>query len=181
MSTFIVIISFLALFHFIYELIVLPSIRLHLRNQLFSLRDDIRHLKINGLEKKDEQAFWFVHDGINIFLTKIPKITFLKLIKFKEAHDKDPSFLKEAEMRISVVKNSSNEAIISIFRSTSDILVKAVIANMGAWFFYLVPIFVLTVFMRQLSKSISGLIVISQEEAVKIFPKERLRIWSSGC
>lgn len=55
--SFLIFLSFLlAILHFIYERIILPTIQLHFRHRLFALRDEVRNLlmdtSLGGLEKE---------------------------------------------------------------------------------------------------------------------------------
>ena len=60
----------LAILHFIYEAIILPTIRWNLRNELFSLRDKLRNVVINK-EQYDPATFELAHSGINHFINRL--------------------------------------------------------------------------------------------------------------
>lgn len=159
MNYLLIVLVFLSLFHLLYESVILPSIRMYIRDELFKLRDEIRNLKITGIDKSEEKAFWFVHDGINNFLTKIPNITIYSLFLVRNKKKKDPTFFKEADERIRIVKACKNESIKRIFEKANRIVGRALLANMGAWFFYLVPIAIIIISMSMISKIISELII----------------------
>ena len=57
--------------HFIYERIILPSIRLHYRNQLFALRDVARRKIIDGGSDTSMQAATLVHDSLNNAINRL--------------------------------------------------------------------------------------------------------------
>jgi hypothetical protein len=142
----------IALWHFIYDGIVAPSIRFNLRNNLFALRDELRVIKIEGLDHNDEKAFWFVHNGVNNFINRLPLLTLIRVLNISSECDKNPKLQDVISKHEQTVKNVKNRRINDIFEETNHILKIAFIVNMGGWFIYIVPIVLLATFMKKLSK-----------------------------
>ena len=171
MSTFIIVIAIFAIMHSIYDGIVLPSIRMHLRNRLFILRDEIRKVRGSGLKGQDEKAFWLVHDGINNLLNKLSFLTVERKAKIERAYNTDTELQKKINSRIEIIENCDNEELKNIFHKSNDIIEKAFIANAGGWFIYLVPIALLFLSIKKLSLLASELIVTPTHVSDQLIPQ----------
>ncbi|WP_382631345.1 hypothetical protein, partial [Streptomyces sp. NPDC056982] len=57
--------------HFIYERILLPSLRLHYRNKLFELRDEVRNQIIANHSEDNTQAAQLVHEALNNAINRL--------------------------------------------------------------------------------------------------------------
>jgi hypothetical protein len=172
MSTFIIAIVVLAIIHFVYEGIVAPSIRMHLRNRLFTLRDEIRNLKIEGgISAGDETAFWFVHNGINHFLNRLPYLTVMRKVQLEAEYKTNKELREIVTERISVVRGCGNAEIVRIFDKTTFLIEEAFIVNMGGWFFYLVPIAVVAATISKLSTLASELIATPERDTNRLLPQ----------
>ena len=64
MDTFIILLVFTSIGIFIYQKIVLPSIRVYLRFELFKLRDRLRWI-IYDNKNKELHALYYLEDSIN--------------------------------------------------------------------------------------------------------------------
>ncbi len=169
MNIIIITITLLALLHFVYEAILLPSYRLLLRNELFVLRDRIRALKIKGLKEEDEQVFWFVHESINHLLTRLPQMTIISVCNAMKLQQENPIILEETKKKQIQINNSSNKEIEKIYAQAAFIFTKAFIANSGAWLFYLLPFILLFSFMNWLKQMTSRLILLPEESSKLVF------------
>ena len=54
----------LALWHFLYESVIAPSLRHTLRYKFFKLRDELRDIKFEGLTIKEEKAYKLLETSI---------------------------------------------------------------------------------------------------------------------
>lgn len=170
MSTIIIIAALLAVIHFIYESILLPVIRLHLRNRLFVLRDEIRDVMIQeNIQGKDE-AFMFVHDGICKFLNRLPEITLDVKAGVENEIKENPSLYKDTMERINKIKSHENKRLVLIFNETNMVLQKAFIANAGAWLVYLVPIVLLMLSIRKIADLAAELIAMPTVATERLIP-----------
>lgn len=124
-------------FHFIYDGIILPSIRLHFRNELFSLRDKLRSIEINGgVTKEDEISFSIVESSVNNSIKKLHAFNFVNLNKASKIE----GIQEKATERLKVISNSKNKEILNIFSQASEVTFHVFIANMGGWAIYILPI-----------------------------------------
>lgn len=169
MSTFIIIAIVLALVHFVYESIIAPSIRLHLRNRLFELRDCLRVLKIDGLAKSHEEAFDLLHEGINNLLTRLPQLTVANTVLIENSYKSNPELRQKIDSRVDAIKKCGNNEIVDIFEKTNEIVEAAFMANMGGWFFYLIPIAVMVAAFSKLSTFTKELIATPRVDSDRMF------------
>jgi hypothetical protein len=158
------------IWHYLYEGIIAPSIRLHLRNRLFALRDEIRDLKISGIDAADEKAFWFVHDGINNFINRLPFLTIerAKILTTEYAHNE--LLRKTLDEHRDAVLKTKNKGIHNVFLKTNSVIEKAFITNMGGWFIYIVPIALILAAMSKLSSFATELIVAPTKDVERLIP-----------
>ena len=140
----------LAILHFIYEAIILPTIRWNLRNELFSLRDKLRNVVINK-EQYDPATFELAHSGINHFINRLHHLDLRFQFKYSKLLKESPELSKEVESKITLMQNCKNETIKTAFFQTSKILQTAFTANIGANFFYLVPIVIFFLILKKIS------------------------------
>jgi len=139
MDILLLIAAFIAGFHFVYEGIILPSIRLTLRNRLFALRDELRALKF-GNDSCDEAAFDLVHTGINNYLNRLHLVTISLRVRMRKLYESDADFQKQVEDRRALIEQAHNESLRAIVRKSDRVIGMAFIANSGAYFIYIVPI-----------------------------------------
>jgi len=174
-STLIVIVVFIALFHAVYENIVLPAIQMQLRNELFVLRDRIRTIMIDEQVDAHDQAFLFVHDGINKFLNRLPDMKISLKADIKRESEKNPGLHKDTERRIELIYSSNNAQLVEIFNDTSWVIGKALVANAGGWLIYLLPIALLLASIKNLANLVKELIAMPTFYTEKLIPLHKQR------
>lgn len=169
--TFILILAFLAIFHFVYEGIVAPSIRIHLRNRLFSLRDELRSLKVEGIDKQDEHAFWLVHEGINHLLNRLPNLTVERRVRLEVEYEINKELQASVKERMAIIMSCNNKAIKDVFGRTGSVIESAFLTNMGGWFVYILPIAFVFSSISKLSSLASELIATSERDTNWLLPQ----------
>lgn len=160
----ILILFLLAAFHFVYNGIVLPTLRFHLRNKLFAVRDEIRNLKIERRDKCDAAAFKLLHDGINNYLPRLHMLTLSFQVDFQRQYANDQSFRKRVDERRKVIENCSDHDFKQIAKEANEILEWTFVANMGGWFVYVVPIALLVGSVFKLSELATRVIATNSED-----------------
>lgn len=171
MATLIIAIAFLALFHFLYDGIILPSIRQHLRNRLFALRDKLRLEYINGIDKQDIEAFNLTHEAINNFVNRLPMLTISVYAEIEVAIKNDHKLKEKVNKRRAILENCKSPKIKEVNESINKILFDAFIANSGGWMIYLIPMAVLLTIWRKLATNCKELVVVPHREIGKIMPR----------
>jgi hypothetical protein len=130
LTYFIFILGILSLVIWIYQSIILPSIRQRLRFELFSLRDLTRGLVINGKVREDSEAFYHLHDSLNILIKALPGFD-LALVSAIETTN--PATRERAEKFQKLINNSIPE-VQEIFEKTVKVMTLALVANSLFWF-----------------------------------------------
>lgn len=146
-SSLIVIFVIIALWHIIYEAVLLPIIRMHMRYKLFALRDKLRRLKIEHIYEFDDSVYNIVEENINNAINLLPlyTISFLKKIKNVVAHH--PEMIKKIQNRVKKVESCEIEEVNKIARSSIKYANQTLIYNTGGWIIYFLPIiFILGIF-----------------------------------
>jgi len=168
MDTLIIVIAFLAILHFIYDGIILTSIRLYLRNRLFVLRDELRSLRIHNGDGMDAGAFLLVHEGINNLLNRLHQLTITLKFHFEQTIEYDHELQERIKKRIVAIDECGDEEIKRIFSKANQVVEMAFVANAGGWFIYLIPIALLILSIKKLSQLASELVVIPSTEANRL-------------
>lgn len=171
MKYLILLILFFATFHFVYEGIIAPSLRIALRNRLFAIRDELRCLKIGGLSVADEKAFWLVHEGINSFINRLPYLTIYGRRAAMEAYRNDADLRARVEQRIEILTGCGNKAITQIFDKASMIVEEAFIVNMGGTFVYIIPGAVLVATLGSLKRLAQSLVLTPERDTFRVVPQ----------
>lgn len=163
----------LATWHYLYEGLITPTIMASLRNELFALRDEIRMIKIDNpsLRGNDNQVLYYVHDGINFYLERLPFLTLSHLIKAMKVNEKDAKFRKIIDERVKALDLCEDKRIVNIFERSTKVVKTAYIANMGAWFIYLIPIALVIMLLERLKHFVSDLILLPTYEAKELIPQ----------
>jgi|SRR5580704_13209171 hypothetical protein len=141
-----------ALWHFIYEAVLLPSIRLNLRFKLFSLRDRLRNLKMECQENCPDDSFHLLDDSLSWQMDNLHKMTFSLLFDTIHLMKKEPALAQEMERREKIYTNCQIPEFIKIRNEQNVIAVHVVGSNSVGWLIYLLPI----IFIGALWKRVSG-------------------------
>lgn len=134
----ILVLASLCLMHFIYEAIILPSLRLRLRFRLFALRDLARRLHIS--HSIDDHVFGLLDNGINGVLDRLHRINLEMFLVTTRAISEDPSLIKRAEKNQRAIRLCKNPAAQQIADECQQIVMCAFRANSGALIVHLMPL-----------------------------------------
>lgn len=166
-ASFLIIVS---LFHFIYEAIVLPSIRQHYRNRLFALRDRLRSIYINQKDAIDYEIFNLIHDSLSNFINRIHTLTISTEAEFVRMYNTDENFRKIIDKRRTMVDGCEHKELKRIVEQANAILKRSFIANAGAWFIYIIPIVLMAHFFQKISRTAKEIFVLSGNELDGLIP-----------
>jgi hypothetical protein len=169
MSTLLWIIIGIALFHWIYEGIILPSLRFSFRCELFELRDALRDLKQKYRNEISDEVFRYLQGSINNGLVLLP-ITDLRIIYAARAIERDESLISRLEKREAAISNCKVKEIQEIKNKLGIISIKAFVANTAGSFVYIVPVLYLWHFSHRIFGSIKKLVLIPEQEIEKAMP-----------
>jgi hypothetical protein len=146
METFIIIIVVLALFHFVYEAIILPSILRKLYFKIEKLKDEAISIVLESNGKIPPIEFNITICSLDYLSRNIKSFNFIKILKGYIFAKNNPDAIKKYE-KIET-ENSSNKKLLKLKKEEIDIVFPAFLANSFMLILYLLPvIFVVTVFL----------------------------------
>lgn len=163
MEIMLIVLSLLALFHFIYEGILLPSFRMGLRNNLFSLRDEIRYVLIEKHHKSDADAFMFLEHSANNFISRLD---LLDIASLRAAHQRlkaDRKLSERINYEVNLLENHNNEKVRNYYHKLNRILLFSLVTNSGGWAIYFVPAIGLMFFWKGIVALLNSLIAVSPQ------------------
>lgn len=130
----------LALWHYTVEAIIAPALRLMLRHRLFTLRDQLRMIQIERGPGASSPDVSILHDGINYYLSKLDRITPYLLAKTRIVINENKRIRSQIEKRREIVATSRDQRIQEISEEIDRVLRRALLANVGGWMIYVLPI-----------------------------------------
>ena len=151
-----------AMFHFIYQGILLPSYRLEMRIRLFALRDNLRRLKMEN-SNVDEEAFSCVQNAINCWVNRTGFDLYL-FLKVHHAIEKDKQLAERIAKRAAAIENCSSPELKEIAKGVNQTLEKLIMLNSGPVFVYLFPLALAAACFRQTVNAVRRLACVSEWE-----------------
>lgn len=127
-----------AIFHFIYEGIIAPTLRVKIDHGLFELRDNLRAVKIDLDDACDERAYSIVDDGINMYIGRIGLVT-VSFVVWLRAQLKDASLRDELHDRYKAVKTCGTPELMGISQKGQALVEQALIVNSLPLAIFLTP------------------------------------------
>lgn len=174
MNYFIEAVIFLALWHFVYDGIILPSLRLMLRSRLFKIRDKLRMHKIKSGSRINVSAFNIVHSGINNLINRLPYLDWKIKRDIAQEIERNPELLHKLNKRIEAINSCEDEELKKIFKKANSVVRLAFAANAGAWFIYLIPVVILYASIKKLTFIAKEFIVLPESKASQFIPTQKM-------
>lgn len=160
MKTVLTLLAIVATYHFIYEGIVAPTLRSLLRHRLFVLRDRLRRMNIEGrVSEVDLPLFWYVHDGVNFYLSRLGQLTMTTSSSARRQIRADEELKALIDKRVEALRQCDNREIVKAFMLTSKVIRRAILVNSGGWFIYVVPVLAVLVGIDELMNLAKSLVV----------------------
>lgn len=164
----------LAVAHFVYSGIILPMIRFSLRSDLFKLRDQLRNLKIrHDLEISDE-VFNLVQETVNNTIKLLAQVDLTTLAIAARRIKDEQELNRMVVYRIGLIEGCSIPEVMSVYKESGNVFMKAVLANTGMWFLYVVPVAILVVMFKQIGAKLKFLISAPEKDIDEILPTDHL-------
>lgn len=134
----IVILTCVAIFHFVYESIIAPSLRLELRFELCGLRDEVGLLKIEspgvaggeGSELVDRHLCE-LQDSINSLLGILFRFDLATVCAISEEIDRDAELKRRVQARARILDSCVLPRVLAIRSKQIRIATKALAVNIG--------------------------------------------------
>lgn len=141
MAYLIIIFTFAAVWHWVWENIVLPERRHRGRFRLLEMRDEIRDLMYaNSGDAALMQAAEILDVRISNMVAYQRLISFSAMRRIKKDLESNPELRNKVERRIKIVNDCEHEVIRKIDDDLVTETLGAVMSNSGAWGIYLVPL-----------------------------------------
>lgn len=130
----------IATFHFIYEGILAPSLRLSLRFRIFRLRDELRRFAVGPEPRIADEEFRRHQERLNNAINILRHINVVDVIEASRALERDTKLLEETKTRVALLEKSESREAVHIYQQTNEILLNALWISCGGWFLYMLPI-----------------------------------------
>jgi hypothetical protein len=125
--------------HFVYEAIILPSVRTSRRYALFSLRDRLRNLRFaSGLAINDE-AFNVLDSSLSWQLENQHRLTFTMIRSVKRSYLQDKNFKAEIDRNLKIVEACQVQEFLAIRKEAAEHMVATIGWNCGGLIIYWIP------------------------------------------
>ncbi|WP_279191353.1 hypothetical protein [Butyricimonas virosa] len=140
MATTLLILLLLAIYHFVYESIIMPMCRLEFRYTLFENRDKLIKLKAEGVIS--DEVFNIVYYYINSAINRLPYLRLSLYAQARKEFGENPLLRKKIDERMAVVMECGNEDVVRIMDNVSGVIYNAFVGSFGAMLIYILPIFI---------------------------------------
>ncbi|MFO0940062.1 MAG: hypothetical protein U0930_04780 [Pirellulales bacterium] len=139
-----------AMWHFLYDGIIAPSIRLHMRYSVFALRDELRR----EMTVDNSESLLILQSAMNISLRVMSEFSISDAFMLKRYLAENPEVRDEVLRRSKVVESCTNQKVQDISKRLNRVLRAAFVVNTGGWAIYIVPLIVALALFRKI-KSIT--------------------------
>lgn len=176
MATLLYILFFLGIWHFFYESIIASSLRHGLRYKFFSLRDELRALKISGFESKSDNSVYEILDhAMCDIINSMSFITIGNYFLLKKDYAKDKEYKKDAEHVSKLISEVKEKKLIQIDNRLRKLSSRALLINNGGWIPYLFPVILVLIVIILIFSQLHGIIkVINNISTRLVYGAEKL-------
>lgn len=133
------IVFFLVLWHWLWESVIAPDMRLWMRNKLFACRDMLRRMAIDDKTILNDSAFKIAQDDANFLINNLHNLNIDLLFKVVVESEKQPELHTGTMQKRQCIQDAPKE-IIRIFSAFERICLTSFIINSGGWFIYILPV-----------------------------------------
>lgn len=149
LSWLIVVLAFVTMLRFIFDGIIVPSLRMHYRFQLFAMRDELRSMLTDERFAIPADVFRASQSQINTAVSSMDNFHLSLLYQSYQAFKADPELSRQAESHRALIKSFQNESFVSLQKRFSHISVAVLLTNSAGILLWIVPLIaVLLVFTK---------------------------------
>lgn len=130
----------LAVWHYMYEGMIAPTLRLKYKHKLFELRDELHEVKL--IDKENKKVLFIIEDGINHMIDRMDTLTLSSIWKAKKIYENIPEVKQEIEILRSAINQCDNSSLKGIDKRLNKIGRKILRVNSGGLTLYLIPIYI---------------------------------------
>lgn len=176
MSTLILIFILLVLWHFIYQAIILPSLRMKLRFKLFVLRDKIRALKIKHQKDFNEETFMFLEGRINAIVKNLPFIEFSTIYDANKFIKSDKKIEEKIRERMRNIERCELNDVKDVYNDSVNIFILTLLANSGSWGPIIIPIAILIITFQAGKNLIKEVLLLSDNDLDRVISNKDIAL-----
>ena len=140
MEYLIVILFFLAVWHFVFQAIWLPTIHVRQRNRLFAIRDRLRTYHFDRPDAAHDRAFAIAQDGINNCIHSVEVLGLHFQMRIAQLYANDAAFRDRVKERSKALQDAKCPEIDQVVKDANEVLREIFVFNSGGWFAYIVPV-----------------------------------------
>ena len=153
----------LALFHFIYQSVISPTLRLYIRCKLFELRDELRRLKLNRGENVDDNLLGDIQESINLNLENLAFVDLSLIYETQKYLEKDTNLAKKVETRKKLLEHSDNKELKEIYKKNVELLAVTMLINSGGWVIYVIPVLIIAFTFSYIKNLVKKLVFVPED------------------
>lgn len=157
-----------ALWHFVFEAILLPTIRQEIQFKLFTLRDELRALKANEPEACGDEPFHLLDTSLSWRMDHLESITISFLKRTRDRLRGDSEFRTEVERRLAVLESCKLPEYVRIRQQSNALTLDIVTANSGGWIVYILPIAYTMFIWDKLKSAVRKVNAMPEQEGVEM-------------
>ena len=176
MSYLLLFIVALVISHYIYEALIVPTLRLKIRFELFKLRDELRFLKIKNGHNFQNKHFTYLHDSINSAISMVPRFEIYTIATINMELKKNKTLDNRIKERLKVMDDCNIPEIVEIRRRTEMLALKALCVNSGMWVPYILPILLFSLLYQFIKSRVMSIVSIPKPDLEKIIPDNTLEL-----
>ncbi len=155
-------------YHFIYEGILAPSLRLKLRFDLFKIRDRLRNLKHEDSDVCSDEVFAYLQDSINNGLRMLHKTDLIRLVSIDAKIEKNPVLQKQIQRRREALCAVIDPDVQECMKDLNYVARTALLVNSGGWYIYLVPIALIWSAFDRIKEEVRELLAMPEAQFEKV-------------
>lgn len=168
--------ALLATWHFVYEGILAPSLRMSLRYRIFELRDQLR----TEMYSDDSEASTILQSQMNTSLQVLSEISISDAYQVRKYIRANPNAQEEARRRMVIVENSANPKLKKLADQLSSIIIRAFVVNTGGWIVYVVPLALSWILLKKLRNGVRVLLNLPEMALQSIFSNSARSLRPAG-
>lgn len=150
----IIAVTVLAVVHFVYEAILLPSFRQDIRYRLFALRDQLRSLMADERDGLEPEAFRYMQESLNIKLAFLHRVDIRLIYYANRMFEKNDALASRVKKRESEIANYQHEEFQAIRKKALILFGVAFILNSLGFIVMCLPVFFVMFVCRHIGNAI---------------------------
>ena len=163
----------LAIFHFVYESIIAPTLRINQKFKAFKLRDELRALACREPETVHDKHFYAVQDVLNAVIRTASTIDVVALMNAKQAVAADPELRKRTDAQARLFDDCKNSRVRDIYTRGGVIAVESVRINSAGLLTCMSPVMVMIDAYKKIRRGAPRLVAMNDHDRATIINRSR--------